>query len=577
MPGDNARQKAQTRQRAETLYCQSVTTADSKNIMELALGLGLRADECLPFGHDVCKITRPPRLDEKRATYVAVTAVTPTPAGEGKTVTSIGLSMALSKLGKRSIATLRQPSLAPVLGLKGGGAGGGRARLEPFDRINLGLTGDLFAIEAANNLLAAVIDDHLYRGREPKLDEATITWKRVIDIGDRSLVNINTALAGKSGMQTRTTGFELTAASEVMAILALAADIPDLKRRLERIVIASSENGAPVTAKDLGVTGAMAMLLRDAIYPNLVRTSSGSAALVHGGPFANIAHGNCSIIADVLANNLGDVVVTEGGFGSDMGAEKLFHIKCRQSGLRPDVAVLVCTLRALKLHSGQFDVKPGRPLPAALSEKNLAALESGATNLQAHIDLLREFGLPVVVAINRFPEDSEEEIARVRAIAVERGASAAATSSVFADGADGGVAMAEAVLEAATAKSNFRMLYELSDSLESKLQTLATRIYGAKSIELSAEASAALERFTAQGYGKLPVCMAKTQASLSHDPKLLGRPQDYIFPIRDVRLSAGAGFVYALAGDQRTMPGLPGDPAARHVELSDDGSIVGLF
>jgi formate--tetrahydrofolate ligase len=554
-----------------------VNTADSSDILKLARDLGLRTAECLPFGHDVCKITRPPRLGEKRATYVAVTAMTPTPAGEGKTVTTIGLAMALDKLGKRSIATLRQPSLAPVLGLKGGGTGGGGARLEPFERINLGLTGDLYAIEAANNLLAAVIDDHLYRGREPKLDEATITWKRVIDIGDRSLVNINTALAGKSGLPTRNTGFELTAASEVMAILALAKDIPDLKRRLERIVVASSESGAPVTAKALGVTGAMAMLLRDAIYPNLVRTASGSAALVHGGPFANIAHGNCSIIADVLANDLGEIVVTEGGFGSDMGAEKLFHIKCRQSGLRPDAAVLVCTLRALKLHSGQFDVRPGRPLPAALSEPNAAALEIGATNLEAHIDLLREFGLPVVVAINRFPEDSADEIARVRAIAVERGAQAAVTSSVYADGADGGLEMAEAVLSAAQSKNEFRMLYELSDSLESKLHTLATRIYGANDVELSAEAKAALERFTRLGYGELPLCVAKTQASLSHDPKRLGRPRDYTFPIRDVRLSAGAGFVYALAGEQRTMPGLPGDPAAKHVDLADDGSIVGLF
>ena len=553
-----------------------MSTPASEDIGQLARSLALGDDEWIPFGRDICKISRTARLGDKRATYVAVTAMTPTPLGEGKTVTTIGLSMALNQLGKRSIATLRQPSLAPVLGLKGGGAGGGLSRLEPFDRINLGLTGDMSAIEAANNLLAAVIDDHIYRGREPQLDAETITWKRVVDIGDRSLVNVTTSLGGKSAQPTRGTGFDLSAASEVMAILALAAGIPDLKKRLARIVVASSTSGTPVTADDLGVSGAMAMLLRDAIYPNLVRTTSGSPALVHAGPFANIAHGNCSIIADLLANDMGDVVVTEGGFGSDMGAEKLFHIKCRQSGLSPDVAVLVCTLRALKLHSGQFDVRPGKALPAALSEPNLKALKAGAANLDAHIDLLREFGLPVVVTINRFPEDSDEEVAAVRAMALDRGAHGAVVSEVFSKGADGGLETAEAVLAAAKEKNQFRMLYELSQSLEEKLHTLATRIYGARDVELSPEAKDSLERYTALGYGNLPVCMAKTQASLSHDPKLLGRPRDYVFPIRDVRLSAGAGFVYALAGKQRTMPGLPGNPAAKHLDLGDDGSVIGL-
>ncbi|MEZ4221059.1 MAG: formate--tetrahydrofolate ligase [Polyangiaceae bacterium] len=562
--------------RAPTLYPLLVSDSEQFEDEEWARRLGLGHDDVIPFGRDIFKITRRPHRAKQSATYIAVTAVTPTPLGEGKTVTTIGLSMALNALGTRAIATLRQPSLAPVLGIKGGGAGGGKSRLEPFDRINLGLSGDLFAVEAANNLLAAVIDDHMYRAREPQLDPGAVSWKRVMDIGDRSLVDITTNLAGKSGAATRNTGFELTAASEVMAILALASGISDLKARLKRIVVGRTPTGTPVTAAELGVAGAMAMLLRDAVYPNLVRTSSGSPALVHAGPFANIAHGNCSVVADLLADELADVVVTEGGFGSDMGAEKLFHIKCRASGLRPDAAVLVCTLRALKLHSGHFDVKPGKPLPPELAAPNAAALEAGVSNLHAHIDILKAFGLPVVVAINRFPEDTQDELDHVRRVAQQLGAHGAAVSEVFARGAEGGRELATMVLDAARKPNEFRMLYELSDGLESKLTTLATRLYGARRVELSSEAKEHLDRFTAEGYGALPVCVAKTQASLSHDPKLLGRPRDYDFAIRDVRLSAGAGFVYALAGTQRTMPGLPGDPSAKHLDLADDGSIIGL-
>ena len=546
------------------------------SIQSLVENLSLGSDEWIPFGRDIAKITRKPKKAAQRATFVAVTAITPTPLGEGKTVTTIGLSMALEMMGKRSIATLRQPSLAPVLGMKGGGAGGGKSRLEPFDRINLGLTGDLSAVEAANNLLAAIIEDHIYRSREPIIAPETISWKRVLDMGDRALVGIETALGKKKDGRRRRTDFELTAASEVMAILALARDIPDLKRRLSAIVVADSTAGKPITAGELGVSGAMAVLLRDAIYPNLVQTSSGSPALVHAGPFANIAHGNCSVIADLLADELGEVVVTEGGFGADMGAEKLFHIKCRQSGLVPDVAVLVCTLRAIKLHSGGFDVKPGKPLPPELFEPNGKALESGAENLRAHLELLQAFGLPVVVAINRFGEDSQEEIDRVRKLAESYGAQSVAQSEVYTRGAEGGLEMAEAVLSAAARPNAFKMLYELGDSLEDKFRTLATRVYGAKDVEFSPQATERLRQFSERGHGSLPVCVAKTNASLSHDPKLLGRPRDYVFPIREVRLSAGAGFVYALAGKQRTMPGLPRDPAAKHLDLNEDGSIGGL-
>lgn len=511
-----------------------------------------------------------------RAKYVAVTAITPTPAGEGKTVTAVGLAMALCRRGRRAVATLREPSLAPVLGVKGGGAGGGRATLEPFDEINLGLTGDLHAVAAANNLLAAVIDDHLHRERSPRLDSASVQWKRVVDIGDRALAHVTVGLGGSAFGPPRETGFELTAASEVMALLALARDAQDLRARLGTIVVGSAADELRVTAEALGAAGAMAVLLKRALSPNLVQTCEGTAALVHTGPFANIAHGNSSVVADRLASQLADYVVTEGGFGADMGAEKLFHIKCRASGLVPDAAVLVCTVRALKVHSGRFDVRPGKALPAALLERDLDAVRAGADNLRAHLDVLAAFGVPAVVAINVFPSDARAELDLVAELARDAGAFAVAESDVFARGSEGGLALADAVIAAAEAPSGLRMLYELGSSIEDKLTVLATRLYGAASVELAPEARASLARIDALGGGHLPVCVAKTQYSLSHDPKLLGRPTGFVFPVRDLRLSAGAGFVYALAGSIRTLPGLPPNPALRRLDLAPDGTIRGL-
>lgn len=548
-------------------------------IDQLASQLGLGPDDVEPFGWYKGKLS----LDllnrlQNRPTgkYIGVTAINPTPLGEGKTVTTIGLAMGLCRIGKKAIATLRQPSQAPVFGIKGGGSGGGRSTIEPTHQINLHFTGDLHAIAAANNLLAAMLDNHLKRGKLPKLDPATVLWRRVVDMCDKGLANILTGRDEPPMAPLRETGFDLTAASEVMAIIALATDLQDMRKRLSRMVVGQTAEGAAVTTEEIGCAGAMAAILHDAIRPNLVQTAEGTPALVHAGPFANIAHGNSSVIADRFALRLADYVVTESGFGADCGAEKLFHIKCRAGGIKPDVEVVVCTIRALKFQSGRFAVKAGKPLPADLVAENVEALQAGLVNLQAHLAILQKFGPPQVVAINRFPTDTNREIAEVRRVALESGASAVAISDAFAQGGRGAEELAAAVVEVAQKPSQFRYLYPLEASPQEKIGILAREIYGAEGVDISPLAQQKLETFCSLGFGQLPVCIAKTQYSLSHDPKLLGRPTKYRFPIRDVRLAAGAGFLYALAGDISTMPGLPSEPAAKQIDLDAGGEIVGV-
>ncbi len=547
-------------------------------IDEVAARLGLGAAEVEPFGWYKAKLVSDAvlaRTPRPGARYIGVTAITPTPLGEGKTVTAIGLAMALCRLGENALATLREPSLAPVFGIKGGGAGGGRATLLPLADINLHLTGDITAVAAANNLLAALVDNHVGRNKTPVLAADAVVWRRALDVEDRGLRRVRTG-QGERLAPERETGFDLSAASEVMAILALARDLPDLRARLDRVVVGFAPGGAPVTARDIGGAGAMAALLVEALRPNLVQTSEHTPALVHAGPFANIAHGNSSVIADHAALRLADYVVTESGFGADCGAEKLFHIKCRGSGIRPHVSVLVCTARALKLHSGRFKVRPGKPLPPELLAEDVGALEAGVPNLQAHIDLLTAFGMPVVVAINRFPGDHASELEAIRQASLASGARAAVESDVFAQGSDGGMDLGRAVVEACQTPGELRYLYELEQPIADKLEALATRVYGADGVDLAPLAREQIAQLSDHGYGELPVCVAKTQYSLSHDPALLGRPRGYRFPVREVRISAGAGFVYALAGDVRTMPGLPANPAALRIDVDASGNVTGL-
>lgn len=552
---------------------------DPREIGAIAAAIGLGPDEFEPVGRYKAKLAlglEQELADRPMAKYIDVTAVSPTPWGEGKTVTTIGLAMGLSRLGHRTIAALREPSLGPVFGIKGGGAGGGRASLLPSEDINLHFTGDSHAVSAATNLLAAMIDNHLKRRKSPVLDPSSVTWRRAVDMNDRGLGHIVSGLDDPPQAPLRETGFDLTAASEVMAIVSLAAGLSDLRQRLGRILVGTTPAGDPVFAEDLGCAGAMAALLRDAIRPNLVQTCEYTPALVHTGPFGNIAHGNSSIVADLIGVRLADYVVTESGFGADCGAEKFCNIKCRLSGLRPDAEILVCTTRALKLHSGRFEARPGKPLPAELQSEDLSALRAGAENLQAHIDIIRQFGLPVIVAINRFPNDMDRELEEIRRIALDYGATAAAVTDAYSRGSDGSLELAEAVTEAVESPNQFDFLYPLNIPAEEKIETIATKIYGAQSVVYESLAHRRLEEFRQLGFGELPVCIAKTQYSLSHDPKRFGRPRGFHFPIRDVRLAAGAGFLYALAGDVRTMPGLPSEPAACHIDVDDSGQITGL-
>ncbi|HDN19472.1 MAG TPA: formate--tetrahydrofolate ligase [Candidatus Acetothermia bacterium] len=552
--------------------------AKLRPIWEVAEELGLRRDELVLYGDYKAKVKLSAiaeRRDVPQGKYIVVTAITPTPLGEGKTVTAIGLAQALRRLGKRAIVCIRQPSMGPVFGIKGGATGGGYAQVVPMDEINLHFTGDMHAVSIAHNLACAFLDNHLKRGNALDIDVNRIYLRRVVDLCDRwALEDI---VIGLGGGYVRRSGFDISAASELMAILALAVDLRDLRERIGRMVVAFSRSGKPITCEDLKVAGAMAALMRDALMPNLVQTLEGGPAFVHAGPFANIAHGNSSVVADMLALRLGEYVVTEAGFGTDMGFEKLADIKCRVLGRGPDAAVVVATVRALKVHSGRFRVRPGRPLPRELLQEDPEAVAAGAANLEKHIENVLSFGIPVVVAINRFPEDHPSEIQVIVDKAIAAGASAVAESRVWEKGGEGGLELAEAVMKAAEVGGDFRYLYPLDLPLEEKIRTIARRMYGAADVEFSRRAQRELAHYQELGWGKLPVCMAKTHLSLSHDPALVGRPRGFVLPVREVRPAIGAGFLYPICGEIRTIPGLPTHPAGEGIDIDPDGTIRGLF
>jgi formate--tetrahydrofolate ligase len=508
---------------------------------------------------------------------VVVTAITPTPLGEGKSTTSVGLAQGLNHIGKRAAVNIRQPSLGPVFGIKGGAAGGGYSQVIPMEDFNLHLTGDVHAIGAAHNLAGAFLDNSLHHKNPLGIDPRGILWPRVVDISDRALRHVVIGLGGREDGVTRETEFVITVGSEVMAVLALATDLQDLRARLGRIVLATTVDGRPVTAEDVGVAGAMTVLLRDALKPNLLQTLEGGPAFVHAGPFANIAHGNNSIIADRLALVTNDIVCTEAGFGADMGAEKFFDIKCRASGLVPDAAVVVATVRALKMHGGVGRIVAGKPLDPALLEENVEAVRRGAANLAKQIENVTMFGVTAVVAINSFPTDTPVEVAAIREVALAAGARDAVVATHFSDGGAGAAALAEAVWAAASEPGEFRLLYPDDMALALKIDAIATKVYGADGVEFLPAAARSLKQFEDLGYGHLPICMAKTQYSLSHDASLKGRPTGFTVPIREVRLSAGAGFITPICGEMRTMPGLPSRPGGEKIDIDSDGNVVGLF
>jgi len=551
-------------------------------IVDVARDLGLHDDEIEPYGTNKAKITLAAieRLEAERprGRYIVVTAISPTPLGEGKSTTTVGLAQGLNRIGHRAAVCIRQPSLGPVFGIKGGAAGGGRSQVIPMEDFNLHLTGDVHAIGAAHNLAAAFIDNHIHHGNALGIDPFGILWPRVLDISDRALRNVVIGLGGKENGYPRETEFVITVASEVMAVLALASDLADLRARLGRIVLATTRDGRAITAEDLQVAGSMTVLLTDAIKPNLLQTLEGGPAFVHCGPFGNIAHGNNSILADRIALVTNDIVCTEAGFGADMGAEKFFDIKCRASGLRPDGAVIVATIRALKMHGGVGRIVAGKPLDPALQQENVEAVRAGAANLAKQIENVRIFGVPAVVAINAFPTDTDAEVAAVREVALAAGARDAVVANHWAEGGAGAEALAEAVWAAASdGSADFRLLYPDDMPLAQKIETIVKQVYGGDGVELSATASKQLSQYEALGFGHLPICVAKTQYSLSHDPALKGRPSGFKVPIREVRLSAGAGFVTPLAGEMRTMPGLPSHPAGEHIDIDAQGEIIGLF
>ncbi len=508
--------------------------------------------------------------------YILVTAITPTPLGEGKTVTTIGLSMALNRLGKLTSACIRQPSLGPVFGIKGGGAGGGASKVIPAEDINLHFTGDFHAVSIAHNLAAAFLDNAIFRGNRLNINPNAITWRRVVDVNDRSLRNIQTCLDAEEEGLAKDSGFDITAASEIMSILALSEGISDMRKRLGRIVLADKLDSGFVTTEDIRVAGSMAALLKDAIKPNLVQTIENTPCFVHTGPFGNIAHGNSSIIADRVALGFSDYVVTEAGFGADCGAENFFNIKCRASGLIPDAVVLVCSVRALKAHSGRFKINLCKALDKGLVEENLPALGEGLCNLEKQIENIKIFGVPVVVAINRFASDTDKEIKLIKNKAIEFGAVNCQVSEVWRKGSRGGTDLAKSVINACRIKSEFKFLYPLEMPIKEKIKTIASRIYGAKDVEYSGLAEEKVKVYSQRGWDNLSVCMAKTQLSLSHDPQLFGRPKDFMLPIRDIRASLGAGFIYPLCGQVQTMPGLPACPAGEGIDIDDKGNVTGL-
>ncbi len=552
--------------------------ATLRPIGDVASDMGIPAEFLEPYGRNVMKVgleSIEAMSDRPKAKYVVVSAITPTPLGEGKTTTSVGLAQGMAKIGKQAVLTLRQPSMGPTFGIKGGAAGGGMSQVVPMETLNLHLTGDFHAVTAAHNLLAAIVDNHLHHGNELDIDVRNITWPRVLDVNDRALRNIVVGLGGRLDGVTRQTSFDITAASEVMALLSLSKDMTDLRDRLGRIVIGFNRAGAPVTAEQLQGAGSMAVILREALKPNLLQTLEGTPALIHCGPFGNIATGNSSVVADLVGLRGGDYVITEAGFGADMGAERFFNIKCRASGQAPDAAVVVVTTRALKAHSGKFRIVPGKPLPDELLAENTDDVEAGAPNLIKQIENIRLHGVSPVVAINSFPTDHDSEHEAIRRIAEAAGARVAVANH-FSEGGDGAIDLAQAVVEACEEPTTFTPLYGLEMSLHDKIEKVAREVYGADGIDPSPEAAKQLAAYTEAGFGNLPVCIAKTHLSLSSDASLLGAPTGWRMPVREVRVSAGAGFIYPIAGAMRTMPGLSRHPAAHRIDLDDDGEIVNL-
>lgn len=561
---------------------QIAQSAKLRPVIEIAEQLGLGPDDIDLYGSPYIGKVRLDVIekfkDRPNAKYIDISAITPTPLGEGKSTTLIGLGEAMKHLGKRSVITLRQPSQGPTFGIKGGAAGGGYAQVVPMETFNLNLTGDIHAVTAANNLLAAMIDNKLLRGNPLNINPHSITWKRVVDTNDRALRKIIVGLGGRmEGGIPRETGFDITVASEVMAILALTTSLQDMRKRFGRIVVGLTHDKKPVTAEEIGAAGAMTVLMRDAIRPTIMQTLENTPALVHAGPFANVAHGNSSILADMIGIKTADYLMTESGFGADIGAEKFFNIKCRYSGLKPDAAVIVATIRALKSHSGKYKIVAGKPLPPEMLENNVADVEAGAANLRKQIENVKLHGVTPVVAINAFATDHPEEIEAVKRIAIESGALGAAVSTHWADGGKGAIELAEMVIAAAEEPSEFKFLYDLEQPIKAKIETIAKKIYGADDVFFEPFAAQQIASYEANGFGNLPICMAKTHLSLSHDPTLKGAPTGFTLPIREVRASVGAGFIYPICGDMRTMPALPEHPAAEHVDIDENGNVVGLF
>jgi len=544
---------------------------------EVAARMGIGPHLLEPYGHDVAKI-KLDAIDElkdrPKAKYVVVSAITPTPLGEGKTTTTIGLGQALAHIGRKATIAIRQPSMGPTFGIKGGAAGGGYSQVVPMERMNLHLTGDMHAITSAHNLLAAMIDNHIYH-HESLVDRDSVTWRRVLDVSDRVLRNIIVGLGAHEDGVIRQTGFDITAASEVMTVLALTTSLQDMRKRLARIVIGNTTAGKPITADELHAAGAMTVVLLDAIKPNLLQTLENTPVLVHAGPFGNIATGNSSVIADLIGIHCGDFLVTEAGFAADMGAERFFNIKCRASGLKPDAAVIVATVRALKVHSGRFKVVAGKPLPPEMLVESPDDVWAGAPNLRKQVENIKIHGVTPVVAINSFPTDYPSEQAAIREIADELGVRSAVCHN-FAEGGRGAVELAEAVAAAAEEPSSFRFLYPEEATLREKIETIATQIYGASEVEYERPAAAQLESFERNGFGRLGICVAKTHLSISSDPTLKGAPTGWVMPVREVRASVGAGFIYPICGEMRTMPGLPSNPNATRIDIDENGNIVGL-
>jgi methylenetetrahydrofolate dehydrogenase (NADP+)/methenyltetrahydrofolate cyclohydrolase/formyltetrahydrofolate synthetase len=565
-----------------------------KPIKEIAASVGLTEDDLDYYGKYKAKVhldVLKKFKDRPQGKYIDVTAITPTPLGEGKTTTTVGLSQAMgAHLGKNVFTCIRQPSQGPTFGIKGGAAGGGYSQIVPMVDFNLHLTGDIHAVSAANNLLAAAIDTRMLHernygerfkkvtGLDPlNIDPYSITWNRVVDVNDRELRKIVIGLGSKFDGFPRESGFDISVASEVMAILALTTGLKDMRERLAKIVIGQNQNKEPVTAEDLGVAGAMTVLMKDAVMPTLMQTLEETPAFVHAGPFANIAHGNSSIIADQIALKLADYVLTESGFGADIGMEKFFDIKCRYSGLVPNAVVMVATIRALKMHGGGPRVVAGRDLDPAYTEENLELLEKGCVNLGKNIEIAKMYGIPVVVAINQFKYDTQAEIDLVKRFAEQAGAYAAVPTNHWAKGGEGSVELGEAVVDACEQPSNFDFLYPLDLSIKEKIETITKKVYGADGVDYSSTAEKQIASYEKAGFGNLPICMAKTHLSISHDPSLKGVPKGFTVPIREVRASVGAGFIYPLLGEMRTMPGLPSRPVFLDVDLDEEGNVVGLF